>query len=112
MYLAYFDESGDAGLVNSLTRFFVLSCALVHEKRWLETLDGLVKMRAKMREQHGISPRPEIKIVRHSAWSRRPKPEMLKLEGPWEEAVAKALKKKRPEGGWPKPEPKKKGRGK
>jgi hypothetical protein len=43
---------------------------------------------------------------------RGPKPEMLKLEGPWEEAVAKALKKKRPEGGWPKPEPKKKGRGK
>jgi hypothetical protein len=63
MYLAYFDESGDTGLVNSPTRFFVLSCALVHEKRWLETLDGLVKMRVKMRQQHGISPRPEIKAT-------------------------------------------------
>lgn len=43
---------------------------------------------------------------------RGPKPETLAHPGPWEEAVSEALKKKRPEGGWPKPEPKKKGRGK
>ena len=61
MYLAYFDESGDAGLVNSPTKFFVLSCALVHERDWLKTLDGLIEMRRRMRQQHGISPRPEIK---------------------------------------------------
>jgi hypothetical protein len=36
---------------------------------------------------------------------------VLVLPGPWEDAVAKSLKKKRPEGGWPKPV-KKKGRGK
>ena len=41
---------------------------------------------------------------------RGPKPEVLVLPGPWEAAVAKSLKKKRPEGGWPKPP--KKGRGK
>jgi hypothetical protein len=61
VYLAYFDESGDAGVVNSPTKYFVLCCVLVHEKQWLETLDGLVAMRRRMRELHGISTRPEIK---------------------------------------------------
>jgi hypothetical protein len=31
-----------------------------------------------------------------------PSPERLRLEGPWEEAVDKALGRKRPVGGWPK----------
>jgi hypothetical protein len=31
-----------------------------------------------------------------------PKPDTLKIEGTWESAVGKALKKKRPEKGWPK----------
>ena len=30
-----------------------------------------------------------------------PDPEELKVEGDWEEAVKKALKKKRPKDGWP-----------
>lgn len=33
---------------------------------------------------------------------RGPKPETLKLEGDWKGAVKKALKRKRPIGGWPK----------
>lgn len=37
-----------------------------------------------------------------------PKPDRLKLEGDWKERVAQAVRKKRPESGWPKPEPKKK----
>jgi len=61
MYLAYFDESGDAGINLSPTRFFVLSCVLVHETRWLETLDHLIRMRTQIRQQHSISTRPEIK---------------------------------------------------
>jgi hypothetical protein len=36
---------------------------------------------------------------------RGPKPERVKLDEDWEEAVKKALKKKRPESGWPKHEP-------
>ena len=32
---------------------------------------------------------------------RGPKPERVKIEGDWEEAVEKALKKKRPKEGWP-----------
>jgi len=31
-----------------------------------------------------------------------PKPEVLKLEGDWKEAVKKSLAKKKPANGWPK----------
>jgi len=37
-----------------------------------------------------------------------PKPETLKIEGNWKDAVDKALKKKRPKAGWPKSKPSKK----
>jgi hypothetical protein len=33
-----------------------------------------------------------------------PAPEMLKIEGDWKDAVKKALRVKKPPGGWPKPE--------
>ncbi len=33
-----------------------------------------------------------------------PDPDRLKVEGEWTKAIGKALKKKRPEGGWPKRE--------
>lgn len=33
-----------------------------------------------------------------------PKPDRVKIDEDWEEAVRKALKKKRPKDGWPKPE--------
>jgi hypothetical protein len=39
---------------------------------------------------------------------RGPRPDRVKLDEDWEEAVKKALKKKRPEGGWPKHEQDKK----
>jgi hypothetical protein len=61
MYLAYFDESGDPGVVNSPTRFFVLSCVLVHESSWMTTLDGLVDLRSRLRRTYQIRTRPEIK---------------------------------------------------
>jgi hypothetical protein len=38
-----------------------------------------------------------------------PAPEVLKIEGDWKEAMKKLISKKRPEGGWPKPEQKKRG---
>jgi hypothetical protein len=34
-----------------------------------------------------------------------PTPELFKIEGDWKDAVKKALKVKKPPGGWPKPEP-------
>lgn len=39
---------------------------------------------------------------------RGPLPETLKLGGDWQELVGKALKKQRPESGWPKQKAKKK----
>lgn len=40
---------------------------------------------------------------------RGPKPDVLVLDGEWEHAVKRALAKRRPKAGWPKPP---KGRGK
>ena len=37
---------------------------------------------------------------------RGPEAQTLKIEGDWEDAVRVALGRKRPPGGWPKPEPK------
>lgn len=40
---------------------------------------------------------------------RGPKPDRVKIDQPWEKAVADALKRKRPEKGWPEePKPNKK----
>jgi hypothetical protein len=64
MYLAYFDESGDSGVpgvVNTPTRFFVLSCVLIHQDEWLSSLDHLVRLRGYLRATYGIPARPEIK---------------------------------------------------
>jgi hypothetical protein len=36
------------------------------------------------------------------------KPDPVKIDGDWEDAVGRALKKPRPKEGWPKPEKKKK----
>lgn len=62
-HLAYFDESGDSGLVNSPTRFFVLSCVLVPEGQWLSSLDEIVTLRRWLRQKRNIPSRPEIKAT-------------------------------------------------
>lgn len=36
-----------------------------------------------------------------------PKPETLKIEGDWQDAMGKAMQKNRPAQGWPKDQPKK-----
>jgi hypothetical protein len=37
-----------------------------------------------------------------------PKPEVLKIEGDWKDAIKKSLAKKPPAEGWPKPKPRRK----
>jgi hypothetical protein len=37
-----------------------------------------------------------------AALKRGPQPERLKIDGNWEDAVATALRKPKPKGGWPK----------
>jgi hypothetical protein len=38
---------------------------------------------------------------------RGPKPDTLKIEGDWEQAMKKAIRKEKPEEGWPKHDKKK-----
>ena len=61
MILAYFDESGDSGLVNSPTTFFVLSGILIPQDSWLSSLNRLVALRRNLRDRFGINTRREIK---------------------------------------------------
>lgn len=42
MYLMYVDESGDIGLVNSPTHYFVLVGLVLHELRWQQTHQSLM----------------------------------------------------------------------
>jgi hypothetical protein len=54
MYLMYVDESGDCGLVNSPTRYFVLSGLIVHESLWRASLDRLTQFRRYLKQRYGL----------------------------------------------------------
>lgn len=56
----YVDESGDVGMLNSQTRYFVLSGLVIHELRWKATLDYLLDFRKHIRDQFGLKLREEI----------------------------------------------------
>jgi hypothetical protein len=60
MFLMYADESGDPGLINSPTRYFVLSGLVFHELRWHSTLNRLIEFRKRMRNTQGLKLREEI----------------------------------------------------
>jgi hypothetical protein len=60
MYRMYVDESGDTGLVNSPTGYFVLSGIVVHESRWREFVNALVAFRRTLRTVYGFPIRAEI----------------------------------------------------
>jgi hypothetical protein len=62
VYLIYVDESGDCGLVNSPSRYFVLSGLVIHELRWRIYLTQLVDFRRRMRTQHTLKLREEIHV--------------------------------------------------
>lgn len=62
-YLAYFDESGDSGLTNSPTQWFVLSCVLVHQARWMSSLDQIVNARRILKQRYKIAARSELKAT-------------------------------------------------
>lgn len=60
MYLMYVDESGDCGMANSPTGYFILSGVVIHELRWNEYLDRLVEFRKRMLNYFGLHMREEI----------------------------------------------------
>ncbi len=56
----YVDESGDIGLDNSPSRFFILTGLVVHELRWQANLDQIVGFRRRMRIVYGLKLREEL----------------------------------------------------
>jgi len=60
MYLMYVDESGDVGLINSPTRYFVLTGLVIHELRWHHALEQFTNYRLRMRESFGLLLKDEI----------------------------------------------------
>ena len=64
MYFLYVDESGDSGMVNTPSPYFVLTGIVVHELRWNDYLDRLVDFRKRMRNTFGLLLREEIHCAR------------------------------------------------
>jgi len=60
MYLMYIDESGDVGIANSPSRYFVLCGIVLHELRWSAYLDELIAFRREIKTVFGLKLREEI----------------------------------------------------
>lgn len=56
----YVDESGDIGLNNSPTNFFILSGLIINERSWYGALDDLIDLRRSFRKNKGLKLREEI----------------------------------------------------
>jgi Protein of unknown function (DUF3800) len=69
MYLMYVDESGDTGIKDTPSRFFVLSGMIIHESRWRDMHAHMLQFRRKMKEIYGLPTRTEIHA---SEYIRRP----------------------------------------
>lgn len=60
MFFLYVDESGDVGLSNSPTRYFILSGIVIHELVWHETLEKILDFRQQVRDKYKLKLREEI----------------------------------------------------
>lgn len=60
MFLIYVDESGDSGLINSPTRYFVLTGLVIHELRWQNYLEQLIDFRRRIKARYGLHLQQEI----------------------------------------------------
>ncbi|MBD3286990.1 DUF3800 domain-containing protein [candidate division WOR-3 bacterium] len=60
MYLMYVDESGDCGLSNSPTRYFILTGLIVHETFWQKCFDEIIDYRHKLRVSFNFRIRKEL----------------------------------------------------
>lgn len=60
MYLCYVDESGDPGMSGSPFDRYILTAVVVHELRWLSTLDQIADFRKHLRTRYGLKLREEI----------------------------------------------------
>jgi hypothetical protein len=76
MYLMYVDESGDTGLTNSPSQYFVLSGVVVHELKWKDFINDLVSFRRNLKQKYGIGLREEMhaaEFLRRSHHAALPK---------------------------------------
>ena len=60
MYLMYVDESGDPGIVNSPTKYFILSAIIFHESCWSSILDDLTGFKKLLKSRYGLLMKEEI----------------------------------------------------
>ena len=60
MYLMYVDESGDPGLNNSPTRYFILSGIVVHELRWQALVSDILGLRRYFKNRYKLKISEEI----------------------------------------------------
>jgi hypothetical protein len=72
----YVDGSGDPGLINSPSRYYVLSGVILHELRWQTYLAQLIDYRQRMKISFGLILREEIHAA---AMINRPK-ELLRIK--------------------------------
>lgn len=62
MYLAYIDESGSKGAVESGgSKSFTLGCVLVRATQWAGAFDGVIGYRRFLKKQFGVPVRVEVK---------------------------------------------------
>lgn len=56
----YVDESGDCGLVNSPTRYFILTGIVLHETDWNTCFEQILEFRRSIRDRYGLKLREEF----------------------------------------------------
>lgn len=56
----YVDESGDSGIINSPTRYYILTGVVFHELLWSDTLTSLIAFRRDLKLLKGLKIRDEI----------------------------------------------------
>ncbi len=83
MYFLYVDESGDTGIVNSPSSFYILSGIVVHELEWHNTLEKIIDFRRCLRKDFGLKLREEIHAMNFihnpGATARIPKYRRLRI---------------------------------
>lgn len=60
MYLMYVDESGDSGIINSPSKYFVLSAIVIHELNWQKILEDIIDFRRYLKQKYGLLINEEI----------------------------------------------------
>jgi len=76
MYLVYVDESGDTGLNNSPTNYYILGAIVVHESKWYQLLNDVIALRRQLRQNYGLKMHEEIHTTE---WFTKPNESISKI---------------------------------